>query len=340
MIGRRIQQQLSKFLLLPSLAVFPILVVLWYIRNGASMQAHVKVSTSAEFWGERGIFREKFLHWTTAFADHFFLHFALILTLLIGAIVLVRLLLVAMRRQLQAASLFDVAAVASSLQILLSLSAFSLVPNEDGRYLLPLAPYLALFVAWLLSKLSKPWSVLAFVVYIAQLSSVHAQALGFTPKDQQSIPWLIRIEPELVIHDRIAELASVTCSVEEPGHVTLIELGVDLNVLNTFTLAYIAASGSSDFLGLRSKPCDYISSVKQAKDLAPLIRSLDERRPRYLVAIDDLGKLPDWMAPEFTNQVSAQVTPDFARTHGYRLECKIGGFMGTSISIYRRGKED
>ena len=330
-------RQFNRALGVAGLASLPLLVSLWYTRNGTSMREHVKVSASAEHWGERDLFFNKFQHWVGAFADHFFLRFSLLYTFLLILAVLVVMCLAWRRQGLRRPELLDVAAGVSFLQIVVSLSIFSLVPNEDGRYLLPLAPYLSLLMAWLLAKLSKLWIWLTLAVFFAQLSTVHAQALGLSPLGQDSIPWLVAMEADSQVKDKITELVSITCSASDPGQAVSIEVGADLNVINPFTLGAIAAARSPAFVGLRSKPCDFISSVKQATTLDPLVRSLNERRPRYLVAIEEMAKLPPWMAPEFTNKVSGLVTPDFARAQGYALQSRINDFFGTSILVYRRG---
>lgn len=331
-------RQVSRSLLgVAGLASLPLLASLWYVRNGTSMREHVKVSASAEYWGERDLFFNKLQHWVGAFANHFFLRFSLLYTFLLILAVLVGICLAWRRHGLRRPDLLDVAAGVSFLQILVSLSIFSLVPNEDARYLLPLAPYLSLLMAWLLARLSKPWIWLTLGVFFAQLSTVHAQALGLSPLGQDSIPWLIAMETDSQVKDRINELVSITCSASDPGQSVAIEVGADLNVMNPFTLGAIAAARSPAFVGLRSKPCDFISSVKQATTLDPLVRSLNEKRPRYLVAIEEMAKLPPWMAPEFTNKVSGLVTPEFARTQGYALQSRINDFFGTSILVYRRG---
>jgi len=333
---RNIVSKGEKFSLLISIVIMPILVINWYLLNFRSMQEHVKISASSENWGARDTFFNKFYFWSNAFSDHFFLRLTLLFTLLLLFSAFFVTLIYFIRNRLYYFSYFDLAAAVSVAQILVTLSIFSHVPNEDGRYLLPLAPFVAILVGWSLAKLTRPWLWVALAIYSTQLFYVHAEALAIFPRQGNSIPWLTSVDTNPYLSRKVFEIVSKTCPLFDLKKSTKIELGADLSSVNSFSLNYVASTLSPGFVGLSRKPCEYLNSIKMTNSLQPLIKSLATNKPTYLVIIEDLTKLPSSMAPVFTNQASNQVSSTFAKAHGFVLENLIHDFSGTSILIYRK----
>ena len=327
--------RLEKVVLFGGLLMLPFLVVAWYLRNGESMEDHVRVSAFVEHWGARDSFLNKLTFWVDAFQHHFFMRLPLIFTSVVVLIACAVTFFNAVRRRYPHLSFFDLAALISMLQILGPISVFSLVPNEAARYLLPLAPYVALVVAWSLSKLQKPWTLAALVVYTIQLLFIHSEALALAPAQSDSIPWLITVNKDPSISNQLTQIINLTCPVDAAGHSSTIEVAADLRMLNNFTLSYRASTLRSGYLGLRKKPCDYVNSTKQGDSLDPLISSFENSNPAYVVAIKNINNVPAILAPSFTNQVTSAVTPEFLRDHAFQLSSMVKDFLETSVLIYK-----
>jgi len=335
LVGRLRMNHLEKVVLFGGLLTLPFLVVAWYFRNGETMEDHVRVSASLEHWGARDSFLNKLTFWVDAFQNHFFMRFPLIFTLVVFLIACAVALFHVARRQYRYLSFFDLAALVSVLQILGPISVFSLVPNEDARYLLPLAPYVAFIVAWSLSKLQKPWTLIALFVYTLQLLFLHSEALAFVPVQNNSIPWLIAMNKNPSISNQLTRIVNLTCPVDAANHSSTIEVAADLRMLNNFALNYRASTLRPDYLGLRKKPCDYVNSIKQSDSLVPLISSFDNTNPSYVVAIKNIATVPAILAPSFTNQMTSAVTPEFLLDHDFQLSSTVKDFLGTSVLIYK-----
>jgi len=333
-LGSRTMGGPERLLLLGSLLTLPPLVINWYLRNWASLQDHIRVSSTAEFWGSKDSFFNKFPTWAEAFSDHFFLR----LPLLFAIVMIIVSFVYAWRGWLQnrpiQAGLLDLAAVISILQIMAALSAFSLVPNEERRYLLPLAPYVAILAAWCLKKLPRIWTLTAVVVFTVQLLFLNAEALAIVPLQQDSIPWLSSVNTDDTNSNQVSSLIAMTCQPTLQGQQTT-EVAVDMNNLNNFSLNYRSASLRKGYLGLRIKPCDYINSLKLKQNLDPLVESIRTNKPSSIITVKDITRVPTSIAPQFTNTLTSKITEEFAARHGFAPSSEITNFAGTSILIYK-----
>jgi hypothetical protein len=337
--GSRTMGGLERLLLLGGLLTIPPLVINWYQRNWDSLQDHIKVSSTAEFWGSKGSFFNKFPTWAEAFGDHFFIR----LPLFFAIVMIIVSFVYAWRGWLQhgpiQTGLLDLAAVISILQIMAALSAFSLVPNEERRYLLPLAPYVAILAAWCLKKLPRIWTFAAIVVFTVQLLVLNAEALGIVPLQQNSIPWLSTVNTDDTNSNQVSSLIAMTCEPTLQDKQTT-EVAVDMNNLNNFSLNYRSASLRQDYLGLRVKPCDYINSLKLKQDLKPLVESIRVNKPSSIVTVKDITRVPTSQAPNFTNTLTPKITKEFAARHGFVPSSEIKKFAETSILIYKPDCQD
>jgi hypothetical protein len=141
----------------------------WYYKNIAAVMQHIREASSgplAELYGQKDSFINSMGFWLGAVQNAFFLPVVLLMN---GVMFLFAGIRYFSKPKIQS-NHFTICGGITAVQILTVLATFSLNSNRDGRYLLPLLPYVALLVCWGAAHLDKQW-FLNFVLVVSVFNS-------------------------------------------------------------------------------------------------------------------------------------------------------------------------
>ncbi|MFH1403059.1 MAG: hypothetical protein ABIH11_02185 [Candidatus Altiarchaeota archaeon] len=132
----------------------------------------------------------------------------------------------------------NVYAVMSITQILFFVFVYSIFPNIDMRYLLPISPYIVIMICWSLKQIGdRRVSMIVFSAFTIQFLIINSILFGIiTPKDYIDPYWVIPIDREGYNAERVEDILSITCN-EHTNHRTII-VGTSEREFNPFTLQY------------------------------------------------------------------------------------------------------
>jgi hypothetical protein len=151
---------------------------LWYWNNITYVMHHVAVAFSgpvSALFGQRDSFLTTLTFWLQIVQHVFFMQ----PVALTGAVLFGLGVLSYCWGQPRGPRHFTTCCVCSTVQILVTLCAFSLSDSRDVRFLLPLLPYVSVTMAWSVAQLNVPLvTAVATFMVLAQLTIVHAQSLG------------------------------------------------------------------------------------------------------------------------------------------------------------------
>lgn len=285
----------------------------WYLRNGAATLAFARMSAASDvalLYGRQDTVARKLVHWTGELGRTFLAPEAtwLLAFAVVGGAVAARLA----RRDAVPASRGRAPwalLVAALLQIGVVLAVLSRTVNEDSRYLLALAPSLAVVVVVLASApLARPWRGAIAVALVVQWGLVQARDLGALPRGPRY--WE---NPPSDSAGRVREIADVvgaTCGDPAAGSIMA---AVDLEWLNSWTLRFYSAKRH-----LNGGPrCDYTFLGLAEKDVDVAWERLVRARPPFVVTLD-AAALPD--PPDELNRVSLPVLRRLQADPGFALE--------------------
>lgn len=233
-----------------SLHITPILLVsgflLWYGKNLQSILSFSILASSGEaslLYGEKADFLYKIQYWLSAAQKSFFTPISVICLLTLLIYILIKSLYDFKKKKTNHIKLgyFDVINLVAITEISLILVAFSFQVNQENRYLLPLLPYLAILIAWLLKRVRQ--KLLVFFtgfVLVLQLLTVQSQALGITPQDPNLSYWLYPIDRSSTNKQLLSKLVDTTCKNEtEKDRYNII--GLELPWFNANSASYFSA---------------------------------------------------------------------------------------------------
>ena len=219
--------------------VLTLAAVGWYRRNLAHVVYHVSAAATgpiAEIYGRRDSFLNTMAYWLGALRDGFFLPWALAASV---AAFLSAVVAWVIGRKRPPAHLTACSLVALA-QMAVVLGTLSLSANEDTRYLLPLAPHVALLVGWTVSQIGRPLMTgLAILIFSLQLADTHARALGIV-RGSSAVRWLLPPAREPREAAILESLVARTCT--STGSVPYLNIiGIELPWLNQNSASYFAA---------------------------------------------------------------------------------------------------
>ena len=219
-----------------------IAAIRWYSRNISRVIQHVSVSSSgpiAEIYGKKETILNSLIYWLEALRNSFFLPavFPLIGILCVSAIAVYFI-----KRPVDLKH-FTLCALVSLSQIIIVLIVFSFASNREVRYLLPLLPYIGLFICWSLAQISSPiLSGLTTLLFVSQLVITYGQAFGLTTRFPTTPGWLLAPNSITGQKERLAldAIVTKTCSDTEPRpYLNLV--GIEKPWLNEHSANYLAA---------------------------------------------------------------------------------------------------
>jgi len=288
--------------------------IAWYIKNLSAILQFAAQSSSgavAELYGTKDTFANKVVYWLGAIQSNFFFPGVLILASLVLVVGLGQYFL---RRDFKL-SHFDHCAIVSVLHLGVTIAVLSLSINQENRYLLPLAPYLALLIAWSLNQLNQPiLTGFMTLVFTLQLAAVDGQALGITDKNLQIAYWLYPVERDAKNFKNLNEVARRTCT--EAGKNRLNVVGIELPWLNANSAAYFAAKQFES----RNLRCYYTSLGYAETEPTKAWQRLVSLNPNYFIALDKtLYPKP----PDPFNKVALQMLDQVQRYPAFKLESAI-----------------
>jgi hypothetical protein len=229
--------------------ITPILLVsgflLWYAKNLQSIVSFSILASSGEaslLYGGKADFLYKIQYWLSASQKSFFAPASLVFLLMLLIYFLIKSFYDFMNKINHIKlDYFDVINVVAITEISLILITFSFQVNQENRYLLPLLPYLALLIAWILKRTRQKLLVFfAGFALVLQLFVVQSQALGVTPEDPNLSSWLYPIDRSSTNKQILSKLVDTTCKNEtEKDRYNII--GLELPWFNANSAAYFSA---------------------------------------------------------------------------------------------------
>lgn len=220
-------------------------LLLWYGKNFQSVLSFSILASSGEasfLYGSKADFLYKIQYWLSASQKSFFTPTSVICLLTLFIYILAK-SIYGFKKKFNHIKLdyFDVMNIVAIVEIGLILVAFSFQVNQENRYLLPLLPYLALLIAWILKRTRQ--KLLVFFtgfVLVLQLLTVQSQALGITPEDPNLSSWLYPIDRISTNKQLLSKLVDTTCKNEtEKDRYNII--GLELPWFNANSAAYFSA---------------------------------------------------------------------------------------------------
>ena len=271
----------SVFLILIS-ALFTLLSTLWYLKNFHTMMAFASNAASGKLallYGHSGSISEKWAYWTSSFERLFF--FGRTENYLFAIVVLA--LILGWKKILRNRDTFIALA-----QILLTLLLFSTQINQEVRYLFPIFPIAAFFIARLVNEVS----TLKWITVLLALSSWYGLEKAFFAE-----PISIRtayaepIEKDSKIRDSEIRLIHTACSVPHPAQSPVkIIVGVDVIYFNADSMRFMSLSR-----GIPESECDWRAFGHAATDIDIVLKGIDANGTDEVVFLDTktTGELND-----------------------------------------------
>ena len=209
-------------------------------------------------------------------------------------------------------------------EIILVTVVFAFQVSEENRYLLPLAPALAICLMWVFAARNTIALVAAGVMAV-QLAVVHAQALGFTAMNPEVSYWLTPYQPDLGVPGELRELIRLTSGPGTEFRYNIV--GVEFPWLNANSLSFYAAQGR-----LSTGRRNYFTSLGYAEmDAGKAWDRMQQIRTLYFASVE-ADRQP---APDFLNRVSAPVLNRAAADPAF-VRVPFPSHLG--IVIFRREK--
>lgn len=288
--------------------------IAWYIKNFSAIAQFAAQSSSgavAELYGTKDTFLNKVIYWLGAIQSNFFFPGVIVLA---GLIFIVGLWQYFFKLDSKL-SHFDRCAVVSIMHIGITIGVLSLSINQENRYLLPLAPYFALLIAWSLNQINQPMiTSVTILVFTLQLAGVGGQALGILDTNPQIAYWLYPVERDAKNFTNLNEVARRTCA--EAGKNRQNVVGIELPWLNANSVAYFAAKQFES----RNLRCYYTSLGYAETEATKAWQRLLSLEPNYFITLDKtLYPNP----PDPFNKVALQMLDKVQRYPAFKLESTI-----------------
>jgi hypothetical protein len=226
---------------------------------------------------------------------------------------------------------FPLVVGAAFAQLLLVPVVFALQVSEENRYLLPLAPALAICFLWVFSLGGSTVLKAATGLMAVQLILVHAQALGLTKTNFNVSYWLVPdhwLVPDQPDRVALAELHDLVRLTSGPGtEFRYNVVGVQFPWLNENALAFYAAQGR-----LSTGRRNYFTSLGYAEtDADRAWTRMEQMKTLYYVGVEpDREPAP----PDFLNQVSVPILRRVMADPNYT---RVPFASQLGIVLFRRG---
>jgi len=296
-------------------ALLMVMGMAWYLRNWGATLAFAELAASSDValdYGRRDTALNKLVYWMGALRRSFLATETTWLLLVVSLTALV-VFVVGLRWRRGVTGGFSKSPLlfAALLQVGAVFLMLSFTVNEETRYLLALAPSIAVVLAWLVTGLrGSPyvgWALCAALV--GQWAVVHGRSLGVIETPGRNY-WEGPPVEARALKREISRLAEHTCPARTAGQFVM--TGVDLDWLNLNTLSFYSAKAQLE-RGLR---CQYVYLGHAEKDANVAWGRLAYYKVPYFISLEE-SAMP--VPPDFLNRVSLPVlkrieaAPEFAR---------------------------
>jgi len=294
----------------------------WYYRNWRRILVHSRFSAwgnAAATWGKTATFLESLRYWLTEIRLTVFLPWVFVFISVLIGVGLFRVL--SARKIIQKDwNHFDHVVGIAFLQIIVSLSLFSMSANRLIRFLLPLVPLIGLLVAWIVFQIKNRWiTSLAIVIFLAQFIFIHALNLGVHFPAALSRPifgnapvW--QINPSRKESAILNEIVDRTCCPEWGEDTYTTFLAIDPGVVGIWMAPVPAEYTSLKRYG-NEVPCtfEYAGNNFFGADLQTTWDDFFERDVRFIITNDPQ------IYPDSTKFINQSLSPENHATWLARL---------------------
>jgi len=303
----------------------------WYWSNLKFVIHHVFLASTgavAELYGKNDTFLNSMIYWLESVQKSFFLPSILLLSTAMLAAGIVRYLFDfgGVFRH------FALCSIIGLLQIVVALSVFSLSPNRDNRYLLPLLPYITIVLCWGVAQINK--IILTAVVvctFFIQLIMAHAITLSIIPPNNNISIWLYPANKDKREATVLNAIINRTCMDKSPVRYYN-TVGVEKPWLNLWTISYVAAKTLAPSNALN---CFYASLGYIESDADQRWKQILDLETHYYITTDpDLYPISSDPLDQAINQLSNPILERIRTSGLFVLEPALPEDPG--ILIFRR----
>ncbi len=303
--------------------------LLWYGKNLANILSFTIQASSGEaslLYGEKASFLPKIQYWLSSFQKSFFAPISLVFIIALLIYVLIKVFFDFKKAFTPIKlSYFDICNIVSVVEISLVLILFSFQVNQENRYLLPIIPYLAIILAWILKKVNQKM-IVAFIggLFILQLFMVQGQSLGLTSVNSNLSYWLYPVDTNNNNKQLLTKVVDATCSQKEKERYNII--GLELPWFNANSAAYFSAKQllTKDF------HCYYTSLGYAEKDIEKAWQRLFDLNINYFATLQpELQPKP----ANPLNEVSLPMLNQITKSSKFKLDSSIDN---SSILLYKK----
>ena len=322
----------SDALLFIAAAAIAAAIVAWYVINWEDTVAHfieATIGKAALYYGSPVVLPTKLRYWisvlSAALSPITVLSAAVCIAIVLGIVVaVVRLWKVPVHDLINVAiengTLFALVIAAT---ILLTLLTFSLQINEDGRFVLPLIPMIAILLSWSLSVLRQKILTALFVCALAASTVfVNSSTFGMDILNLTKIPEYWQAQFDRNDASVLTTAVRTTCPPENANRTNLFL--VDYIRLNLNSANFYSEKDSYT-TGYR---CNYWHIGYAETDVQRALDRLNAVAPPYVITVAP-EKQP---LPDFLNICTKDMTLIIASDSHYSLTTKPGDYL----QIYRK----
>jgi hypothetical protein len=283
----RTYKALTRVFLLTALALITALTCAWYAHNFKALLAQLKLPLTTAFWGSFDPFLTKLLRWLGFLRISFLPGFMLYASL--TAIVIAFLQVWRTRhfeRDRESITLGGIVSVA------LTLTIYSMAPNEVHRLALPVLPAVVVILAWALHKVPRPLVLIFCLVTLGSGFVVQGKALGIIPRSLNDTYHLRPLSADLSLSRELAALVNFTSTPETYNRRQI--CAVDYNWLNCHLLNFYASKET--VLNGGFMPSYTANGLGFGEsDLDKALKYIDQIKPKFIVSVrEDLQPAPDF----------------------------------------------
>ncbi len=287
----------------------------WYLANMADMLAHIRAATSgadAELYGHAGTLLAKLPFWWEAAGIGFFVGWDRWALVLLPVAMAASVVVLPWELWQRSWRVEDAVAFAASTHVVVTILLLASQSNEETRFLVPLAPDLAVLFAWSVRapalRLIGAVAALAFAV---QFAMVAAQSLGW-PVSTATSAWLLPVKPDRSDRITLQGLMLASCPPSAMNRTNVV--GPEYPQLNANSMAFFSAKERLKS-GYR---CSYTSLGYAENDVGRALARVRDMHTHDII-LPRTSSLPADPDPFNRALVGTQAavasSPDFIETH-------------------------
>lgn len=258
--------------------------LLWYGKNLPSILSFAIQSSSGEvslLYGEKADFLPKIQYWLSVLQKSFFIPICLAFITILLLYIFTKIILKSRRAyKLLELSYFDICIIICLVQIISVLTVFSLNINQENRYILPILPYLAIVLSWILKNVNQK-IIVVFIGFLLtwQLVMVQSQAFAFRSLNPDLSSWLYPVDISNNNKQLLTKVVDATCPQTEKNRYNII--GLELPWFNANSASFFSAKQSLT----KGFHCYYTSLGYAENDIEKTWQRLLDMNINYFVTL-------------------------------------------------------